>query len=243
MNLIVKEDPEALSQYVLCEITEGIRTGGDRFNFAPTGGSSPGRVYQRLAEHLHREPDLFKNTHFYTQDEVPYKGKPGGAIFNHLSRILFEPCGIAPNRIKAISPENYQQYDAQVAQEGGIDLLMLGLGADGHIAANLPGTDFHLMSHKIAVTEAIKPLIAKEVGGESWVPDHFISYGPRSILKAKKIVMLVNGENKAEILYQLFTAPMAPSLPATILRLHHNCVVVADKPAASKLAAELPLMA
>ncbi|WP_337261325.1 MULTISPECIES: 6-phosphogluconolactonase [unclassified Serratia (in: enterobacteria)] len=238
MRIELFPNQELLTTQAVNDILQAMRE-RSRFNFAPTGGSTPLALYQSLTPHLRDNPQ-YHHVHYYTQDEVPFHPfeNDKGAIYHHLQRHLFAPAGVPDERIHALNGSNYAQSDRQIEADGGIDLLILGLGRDGHIAANLPGTPFDSEARRISVDRnnpALIAALANEVGAKELVPDAYFSFGIKTIMQAKNILLLVSGEKKALILKQALEGPLTEDLPASILRLHPACTLFADFDAAQLL--------
>lgn len=238
MKIELFPDMARLNQQAATYILQAMQQ-QTRFNFAPTGGSTPLALYQLLAPQLRDNPS-YQHVHYYTQDEVPFHPHETetGAIYRHLQRHLFQPAGVPAERIHPLNGSSYRQADRQIAAEGGIDLLILGLGSDGHLAANLPGSAFDSEARRIAVDRAnpeLMAVLANEVGGQERVPDAYFSLGLKSIMQAKNILLVVGGENKAAILQQALEGPLTESVPASLLRFHPACTLLADVAAASRL--------
>lgn len=243
MKIEIFPDQELLISQVASDILRAMRE-HPRFNFAPTGGATPLPLYQALTPHL-RNSEQYHHVHYYTQDEVPFHPfeNDKGAIYQLLQRHLFEPARVPDERIHALNGSNYSQADQQIKAAGGLDLLLLGLGSDGHIAANLPGTSFDSEARRIAVDRTNPRLVAalaNEVGSKQRVPDAYFSLGIKTLMQAKKILLLVTGEKKAAILKQVLEGPLTEAIPASILRLHPACTVFADSNAAQLLNERYP---
>jgi len=127
MKIRLFEDKEALSQQAAADIFTELNS-GRRINFAPTGGSSPLRLYQHLIARL-RSENAGQQVHYYLQDEVPLRGREQepGVIYQHIDRHLLTPAGIPPQRIHALTLANAAQHDAAIAADGGLALLLLHL--------------------------------------------------------------------------------------------------------------------
>lgn len=238
MKIRLFDDKEALSQQAAADIFTRLN-GSERCNFAPTGGSSPLRLYQHLVARLQAE-NAGQQVHYYLQDEVPLRGheQQPGVIFQHIDRHLLTPAGIPPQRIHPLTLANVAQADARIAADGGLDLLLLGVGQDGHIAANLPGTSFDTLTREINIDRCNSGLMAAlvhEVGSEENVPDSYLSFGIQTIMQARQINVLINGENKAEMVRCMLMEPPVESLPASILQRHANCTLYIDAAAAQHL--------
>ena len=125
------------------------------------------------------------------------------------------------------------RYDQLIANFGGIDLQLLGLGVNGHIGFNEPDDHFSLGTHKVTLTESTREANKRFFASLDEVPTHAYTMGTRDILQARRVVMVASGENKAEAVKQAFFGPITPSMPASILQFHPDFVLVADEAALS----------
>ncbi len=117
----------------------------------------------------------------------------------------------------------------------GVDLQLLGMGHNGHIAFNEPCDEFIMDTHVVELTESTIKANARFFASMDEVPRKAMTMGIRSIMKAKKILVVVAGADKAEAVYKSFAGPVTPQVPASILQLHADVTVVGDKAAMSKL--------
>lgn len=131
--------------------------------------------------------------------------------------------------------ENAKAYDAKLEELGAVDIQILGIGTNGHIAFNEPGTDFANTTHEVDLVPETIAANARFFASEDDVPKTALTMGIASILKAKKIILLAFGENKAEAIRGTFEDEISPNLPATALRNHPNVTIIADEAAASLL--------
>lgn len=138
----------------------------------------------------------------------------------------FLPDGMEPDSEKACG-----EYEKIIAQTGGIDLQLLGLGNNGHIGFNEPADHFPKATHCVDLTQSTIDANKRFFEREEDVPRKAYTMGIGTILSAKKIVLAVSGEGKAKILRDALCGPVTPSVPASILQLHRNVYVVADEAA------------
>ncbi|MDK2807835.1 MAG: glucosamine-6-phosphate deaminase [Clostridiales bacterium] len=124
-------------------------------------------------------------------------------------------------------------YNQIMKQLGGIDLQLLGLGLNGHIGFNEPFESFEKETHCVALTDSTIQANARFFASISEVPTHAYTMGIRSIMQAKKIVVLVSGEKKASIVEKAFFGPVTPQIPASILQMHPDVTLIADEAALS----------
>ncbi len=132
-----------------------------------------------------------------------------------------------PNGLAADPQAECARYDALIESVGGIDLQVLGLGHNGHIGFNEPSGAFEKTTHCVALGETTIKANARFFESMDEVPKQAITMGIKSIMLAKSILLVVNGEDKADILQQALYGPVTPQIPASILQLHPNLTIIA----------------
>lgn len=151
---------------------------------------------------------------------------------NFFSQINIQPCNtFVPNGLAEDLEAECVDYDKRIADFGGIDLQLLGLGNTGHIGFNEPNESFIKTTHKVMLKQETIAANSRFFKSKSEVPQFAITMGMQSIMKAKKILLVVNGSNKAEILEKSLFGPVTPQIPASILQLHPDVTVIADQEA------------
>lgn len=209
-------------------------------------GSSPEGTYRQLID-WYRKGDIdFSRIHTLNLDEYvgltadhpqSYAFFMRKHFFDHINadpKNAHIPCGTAPD------PEaECAAYDRLIAALGGTDLQLLGIGPNGHIGFNEPGDSFEKGTHKVALTNATIQANKRFFDREEDVPRYAYTMGICDIMQARRIVMVVSGESKAQILRQAFFGPVTPRVPASILQLHRNFTLVADEAACSCLPADI----
>ncbi|MDE6918320.1 MAG: glucosamine-6-phosphate deaminase, partial [Lachnospiraceae bacterium] len=141
----------------------------------------------------------------------------------------FLPDGTEPDSKTAC--ENYNEILRAV---GDVDLQLLGLGHNGHIGFNEPGESFSTETHCIDLSEQTIKANARFFETLEEVPRQAYTMGVKTIMSARRILIIVSGEDKAEIVKRAFFGPITPQVPASILQLHRNVTLVADEAALSK---------
>ena len=129
---------------------------------------------------------------------------------------------------------NHKTYEEIIEKVGGIDLQLLGLGHNGHIGFNEPADEFPKTTHCVDLTESTIQANKRFFENEADVPRQAYTMGIGTIMSAKKILVVVSGEDKAEILNKVINGPITPQVPASILQLHPDVTIVADEAALSK---------
>ena len=152
------------------------------------------------------------------------------------SRVNINPANTnVPDGLAADPQAECKWYNQVIRQMGGIDIQVLGMGRNGHIGFNEPGDAFELETHVVDLTESTIEANARFFASRDDVPRQAMSMGIKSIMMAKKILLMVSGEDKADAVKRAFVGPVTPQVPASILQLHPYVTLVGDKAALSKL--------
>lgn len=142
----------------------------------------------------------------------------------------FIPDGLEPNSAKAC-----HDYDAIIRNLGGIDLQLLGLGNNGHIGFNEPNDVFEKETHCVDLSPTTLEANSRFFSSMEEIPKQAYTVGMKTIMQAKKILILVSGAGKADIVRTAFFGPITPLVPASILQLHPDVILIGDAEALSKI--------
>jgi len=140
-----------------------------------------------------------------------------------------------PNGLEADAKKECARYNRLLEELGFIDLQLLGIGHNGHIGFNEPGHAFALETHRVALTESTLKANSRLFPDTADMPRYAYSMGIKSIMQAKRILVIVSGEDKAEIVRAAFRGEVSPEVPASVLQLHPSVTLVGDGAALSKL--------
>lgn len=203
-------------------------------------GSSPLGLYSHLIER-YKQGDLdFSQTKSVNLDEYlglthdnpqSYYYFMNENLFRHINIVpenTHIPDGTAADTDKACA-----DYEQAIQSLGGVDLQLLGLGNNGHIGFNEPGTAFEQPTHCVDLSESTIQANSRFFDRLEDVPTQACTMGIKSIMMAKKILIIVNGKGKADIVHKAFFGPVTTSVPASILQLHPDVTLVADSEALS----------
>ncbi len=138
-----------------------------------------------------------------------------------------------PNGLEMDSEKACASYNEIIARCGGIDLQLLGLGHNGHIGFNEPGEAFEKETHCVDLAQSTIDANARFFASMDLVPRQAYTMGIKTIMQARKIVVVVSGESKAQIVREAFFGPCTPQVPASVLQLHNNVTLVGDEAALS----------
>ena len=202
-------------------------------------GTSPLKVYANLVKANKEGRVTFKDVATFNLDEyIGLEGTHNQSYRYFMNVNLFDHIDIDKNRthvLKGVGDyEAYaKQYDAEIASFGGIDLQILGIGSDGHIAFNEPGTPFDSLTHIAELAESTIVDNSRLFNDISEVPTKAVTMGLKSIMNARKIVLIATGKNKAKAVYGLIKGPITEDMPCSILQKHDDVTVYVDEDAYS----------
>ncbi len=205
-------------------------------------GSSPIGIYDQLVE-WYKKGDLdFSKVTSVNLDE--YKGLTGDNDQSYryfMEKHLFSKVNInreqtfLPNGMAENEQKECERYDALIHSLGGIDLQLLGIGHNGHIGFNEPDQAFEKETHCVALQESTIQANKRFFASIDDVPKYAYTMGIKTIMQSKKILIVVSGADKADIVKEAFLGPVTPSVPASILQMHNDVILVGDEAALSKM--------
>jgi glucosamine-6-phosphate deaminase len=202
-------------------------------------GTSPLGVYANLTKAYEEGRVSFANCTTFNLDEyVGLEGTHNQSYRYFMNENLFNHIDIdKKNTNVLLGVGDYKkfmnEYDDMIAKAGGIDIQILGIGSDGHIAFNEPGTPFDSLTHETELTEQTIKDNSRLFNDISEVPTRAVTMGLKSIMNAKKIVLIATGKNKAKAVYGLIKGPMTEDMPCSILQKHNDVTVYVDEDAYS----------
>ena len=235
---IIVGDNETISRLIADEFVNQIKKKNDSVLGLATG-TSPLLIYKDLIEDYKASKISFKNVKTFNLDEyVGLEGTHNQSYRYFMNDNLFDHIDIDKNNthvLKGVGDylDYANKYDQLIADAGGIDLQLLGIGSDGHIAFNEPGTDFESLTHIAELTEQTIKDNSRLFNDISEVPTKAITMGLKSIMNARKIVLIATGKNKADAIYHLVKGPISKDYPCTILLMHPDCSIYVDEDAYS----------
>lgn len=138
-----------------------------------------------------------------------------------------------PNGMAKDTSAECAAYDELIRSLGGIDLQLLGLGRNGHIGFNEPDEVFPAGTHRVELTASTQEANKRFFKSIDEIPTHALTMGIRDIMQAKQVVIMASGEDKAQAVKAMLTGPIVPQMPASVLQMHANCILIADEAALS----------
>lgn len=237
MECIVTPSYEAMSRVAADAIAELVRANPSCVLGLATG-STPEGLYADLATDCAEHGLSFAGVTTFNLDEYC------GLEANHpqsyrwfMNENLFAKVDIDVSRthLPDASGEDPQAYDEAIEAAGGVDLQLLGLGHNGHIGFNEPADDFSVYTHRVTLAPRTREANSRLFESLDEVPTEAVTMGIGTIMRARRVLMVVSGSDKAAILKEVVEGPVTPRVPASILRFHPHVTIIADEAAASLL--------
>ncbi|MCI6593790.1 MAG: glucosamine-6-phosphate deaminase [Firmicutes bacterium] len=205
-------------------------------------GSTPIGLYQQLVEWYEKGDLDFSEVRTVNLDE--YKGlsrENDQSYYYFMHHNLFDHVNLPaenshlPNGMEPDSDKECRRYSELIRSMGGVDLQLLGIGHNGHIGFNEPGDAFDNDVHCVDLTQSTIEANKRFFASADDVPKQAYTMGIKTIMQAKKILIVASGEDKADIVRDAFFGPITPKVPASVLQLHNDVTLVADEAALSKI--------
>ena len=201
-------------------------------------GSTPVGMYRILAEMNKKKEISFKNVTSFNLDEYyPLDADNPQSYHYFMKENLFSKIDINPENTYILdgtsenTEEECKNYEQLIADKGGIDMQVLGIGQNGHIGFNEPDATLNSETHLTSLTENTIEANSRFFDDIEKVPKKALTMGMGTILKARKIILLANGEAKHNIVSELLNGEISTDVPASMLKLHSDVILICDKSA------------
>ncbi|MFD2923269.1 glucosamine-6-phosphate deaminase [Halobacillus naozhouensis] len=237
MNIIVTKDYKELSKKA-CEYIEEQVKGKPNSVLGLATGSTPLGTYQELEEGYRSGSADYQDVYSLNLDEYVGLDKIDPQSYHFfMNKHLFHSINIDPDHTYIPNGKasdlayECERYEQLIEEIGPPDLQLLGIGQNGHIGFNEPGTSFDSETHIIDLSASTREANARFFNSIEEVPHQAVTMGIKSILKSKKIVLLASGEEKAEAIKRLLRGEQDESFPASALNKHDHVTLIVDEPA------------
>jgi len=243
MQLHICENYDVLSAQAATEIIELVKQKPDAV-LCLASGDTPRLTYSMMAKMATDQSIDFTRCTFIGLDE--WMGIPPdneGSCHYFLHHYVFEPLNVSNDHIhlfdglSANPEEECRKMDKVISDKAGIDLMMVGIGMNGHIGFNEPAESFGQYSRVVELGESTK-LVGQKYFRQQTSLTRGITLGLNHLLESKKAILVANGGKKADVIRKALKEKISPHLPASILRNHSNGLVILDRAAASMLTQE-----
>lgn len=233
MRLVTADDFDDLSRRAAALVIDAVRDRPDCVLVLPTGATPLG-MFKAISAAANGSAD-FSRARFVTLDDYASIGTDDRRrLLLWLRRELLDPIGIGEDRIVAFDPTaeplaEAERVEAAIAAWGGIDLAVLGLGPNGHLAFNEPGSAFDSRARRITLTPESIRSNAAYWGSEDDVPRAGFTLGLGTLRDARRLVLIASGARKRDILARTLHGLIGEDVPATLLRVHRQATIIADR--------------
>lgn len=233
MKLIKLKTKEDVTKYLAELILEQI-TMNPKSVLGLATGSTPTLAYHELVKrYLVNQTDFSQVVTFNLDEYVGLESDDKNSYRTFMDSNLFNYINIKQENtfLPNVDCTNYSDYDKLISEYGGIDFQVLGIGENGHIGFNEPGTSKDTLTHIVKLAENTRENNSVFFESLEEVPKEAVTMGIKSILNAKKIVLVVTKSNKADIMKRLIEEEVSEDIPASFLKQHPNVLVVVDEEA------------
>lgn len=245
MRIIITESPTEVARISAARIARAIRSthaAGRRPVIGVATGSSPLGTYANLAEMVQRgELDVSDVTMFALDEYVGLAHSHPESYHSVIHNAVTVPLGLHTSQVHVPDGEaddlaaECADYEHRISAVGGIDLQLLGIGTNGHLGFNEPSSSFASRTRMATLTPQTRADNARFFASIDEVPIHCVTQGLGTILDARSLVLVAQGEAKADAVARSVEGPLSSMCPGSALQLHPDATVVVDRAAASKL--------
>lgn len=241
MKVVIVKNYQEASEYAAQQMLEVVKNNPKAVLGLATGSTPVGMYNLMVKDHKENGTDYSQVESYNLDEYLNLPAKHADQSYRHFMDVnLFDHLNV--EKANTHVPEGTgdaqtacAEYDAKLESIGGVDIQVLGIGSNGHIAFNEPGVPFELGTHVVELDEQTRQDNARFFDSIEEVPTHAITMGIKAIKSAKKIILIASGENKADAVKGMIEGEVTVELPASALQDHSNVVVIVDEAAASKL--------
>jgi galactosamine-6-phosphate isomerase len=240
MKLLIADTYEALSRQTADDLIQLLKD-KDHPLLCTASGDSPAGLYRQINKKVQNKEIDISNWYFVGLDEwIGMNGNDEGSCRFYLDQQLFVPLRIQADKIcffdgKSKDPaQECDRIEHFIQQHGGIDVAIVGLGMNGHIGMNEPGTSPEVRSH-ITALDPVTQKVGQKYFKQPQQLTTGITLGLADIMEARYVFLIVSGQHKAEVVHKMLDGPISKELPASLLRSHPGLHVYLDKEAAAMI--------
>lgn len=239
MDIRIVENYDEMSQKAAAIVADRVMK-NKKMVLGLATGSTPEGLYALLVKMFREGRVDFSDVTCFNLDEYRNLSPEHPQSYNHyMQRHFFSQVNVKPQNINI--PDCHEEeikaacreYDQKIFQAGGIDLQLLGLGVNGHIGFNEPGSSLHVATHLVDLSEETIEANSRFFNDSGEVPRQAVTMGLGSIMQAESILLLASGKSKSEAVKAMCSGWVTTEIPASFLQLHRNAVVIIDNEAAA----------
>ena len=236
MEIVVARDAAELAEIAADVFRERVRRRPE-ITMAVPAGRTPRPMYQRLAALQRTAPIDYSRMRVFSVDELCPPAPADGYFWRQVRAEFLAWANVDPQRCHPFAVDAADlaamcaRYEEAIEAAGGLEVAMLGLGPNAHLASNEPGAPFDTRTRVVQLLEATVRYILTDDVIQGAVCDRAVTVGLATIMAAREVVVLVSGEAKRDALARMLGAPLGADVPATMLRTHPRCLLLTDRAA------------
>lgn len=241
MRIILADNYEEMSKKAAAIVTSQVILKPDCVLGLATGDTPLGMYKELIKLYENKEVDFSDVTVFNLDEYCVLSRENVHSYYYYMNHNFFKYINVKkknafiPNGTAKDFEEECRNYELQIKKKGGIDLQVLGIGANGHIGFNEPDVNFEAETHLVKLDKMTIEYNSRFFNSKEDVPTTAISMGIKTIMQSRMLLLLANGETKAEAIYKTINGKICPEVPASIIQLHPNATVIIEKEAARLL--------
>lgn len=244
MLVIIRPDAASMSAEAAVLVSERLRRKPDLVLGLATGSTPLGLYRELIRLHVEEGLDFARVTTFNLDEYVGLRPDHPQSYARFIEENLFQHLNVdrrfvhVPNGMALDVEAHCAWYEAAIERAGGIDLQILGIGANGHIAFNEPGSSLGSRTRVKTLNRRTREDNARFFGSVDAVPRHALTMGIGTIMESRELLLLASGAAKADAIAAAVEGPIMAMVPASMIQMHRNAVVILDREAAGKLTGE-----
>jgi glucosamine-6-phosphate deaminase len=236
MDVVIARDAHDLAETAAATFRARLRERPELAVAVP-GGRTPRRMYERLRDMQRLDPVDYSRMRVFAVDELCPPAPADGYFWRQVRSEFLAWAGVPDERCHPFRVDVPDvatmcvEYEAAIAGGAGLDLVMLGLGPNAHIASNEPGTPFDTTTRPVRLLPETVAYVLTDPVSQGQVCDRAVTLGIATILAAREVIVIASAVAKREPLRRMLHGPVVPDVPASVLQRHPRCVVLADRDA------------
>lgn len=236
MRVLIARDADELAEVAADAFRQRVRT-RPALAMAVPAGRTPRRMYARMAALQARDPIDYGQMRVFSVDELCPPAPADGYFWRQVRAEFLSWANVDAARCRPFAVDASDlsamcvAYETAIASAGGLDVVMLGLGPNAHLASNEPGCAFDVRTRPVRLLDSTVRYILTDDVIQGEVCEHAVTLGLATIMAAREVIVLVSGEAKRTALERVLDGPITPDVPASLLQTHARCLVLTDRAA------------
>jgi glucosamine-6-phosphate deaminase len=241
MRIIIADNYKEMSKKAAAMVSSQVILKHDCVLGLATGDTPLGMYKELIKLYENKEVDFSDVTTFNLDEYYKLQKENAESYYYYMNNNFFKYINVKKENTHILNgtakdiDEECRSYEQQIKNKGGIDIQVLGIGTNGHIGFNEPDINFEAETHLVKLDEMTIEANSRFFSSKDEVPTTAVSMGIKTIMQSRRVVLLANGEAKADAIYKTVKGKVCPEVPASILQFHYDVTLIIDKNAAKFL--------